>query len=557
MPNQIKEDITTVDSTSFGYIYEQNVTFKPSSVKGLIRCNVYRPKIVERAPVIMTYGPYGKDTNTKEFLPHAWHDINPTQQSEHSCFEVPDPKFWTGEGYAVVRADEIGIGQSPGFLDTMSASTSDAFAELIEWAADQPWSNGKVGLLGISYFAGSQWRVAARHPRGLACIIPYEGMADYYRDRCRHGGNLSEGELRQNRTDQDVDNLQAFFRDDGYFASRDYNLEDIEVPLLSFGNWSNLVVHLRGNIEGYMLAGSRYKFLRVGSGRHDLPFFSEVEVNTQKSFLSAFLKNDDYAGWTRGLQPRVTYQTRKGPFDHKSIESASGQIYSWKTAPEWPLPATKYTKYYLGPDLTWAPEIPTIDIHKRLSYPALTTLNNPFRHQFTTTPFEHEVEITGHIIAHVNLSVTRKPGGTVPKDIDVFFMMRHWNADGTERVFTGTIGDAAAVTRGCQRVSLRKINDKHPHHREYRPFRDYFSTDVLPVIPAEVYPVDVEIWPTNIVVLPGEKISIEISAGDTPGIGPFVHEGGERTKERFDGINHLHFGPNHINYITLPIIHSS
>ncbi|EOA89723.1 hypothetical protein ACJQWK_02546 [Exserohilum turcicum] len=590
MPNQI-QDITTTEEGSFDYIFEKNVTFKPKTVEGLVRCNVYRPKNVERAPVIMTYGPYGKDTHTSEFLPHAWHDINPQQQSEHSAFEVPDPKFWTAQGYAIVRADEVGIGQSPGFLDTMSASTSDVFAELIEWAADQPWSNGKVGLLGISYFAGSQWRVAARRPRGLACIIPYEGMADYYRDRCRHGGilllpflqfwmgrqvganqygrpgrstdgrgpntiegDLSEEELKQNRADQDEDNLKAFFRDDEYYASRDYNLEDIEAPLLSFGNWSNLVIHLRGNIEGYMLAGSRHKFLRLGSGRHDLPFYSEAEVEVQKSFLDAFLKDDDYAGWTTGKQPKVTYQARKGPFDYKSIESASGAIYSWKHAPEWPLPNTQYTKYYLTPDLKWTTEKFKTDVHTRLSYPALTTLANPFYHRFTTAPFEKETEITGHIVAHVNLSVTRLPGGKTPKDIDVFFLVRQWDANGVERTFTGTIGDAAAVTRGCQRVSLRKVNKEHPHHREYRPHRDYFSTDVLPVIPGEIYPVDVEIWPTNVVLLPGETLSIEISGGDTPGIGPFVHEGGERNEERLAGTNHLHWGPAYSNYITLPII---
>ncbi|KAI8938467.1 hypothetical protein NX059_004359 [Plenodomus lindquistii] len=473
----------------------------------------------------------------------------------------------------------------------MSASTSDGFAELIEWAADQEWSNGKVGLLGISYFAGSQWRVAARRPRGLACIIPYEGMADYYRDRCRHGGimllpflqfwmgkqvrsnqyglpgrdkngrgpntiegDLSEEELLKNRADQDVDNLSAFFRDDEYFASRDYSLEDIEVPLLSFGNWSNLVVHLRGNIEGYMHAGSRYKFLRVGSGRHDLPFYSDVEVEAQRSFLSAFLKGDDYAGWTTGKQPAVTYQARKGPFDHKSLESASGSIYSWRDASSWPLPNTQYIKYYLQPDLSWTSKEAQVAVHERLSYPAMTTLENPFFHRFTTAAFEEEVEITGHIVAHVNISVTRTPGGTVPKDMDVFFIVRHWNADGSERLYTGTIGDAAAVTRGCQRVSLRKVNKEHAQHREWRPYRDYFSTDVLPVIPGEVYPVDVEIWPTGVVMLPGEKLSVEISGGDTGGLGPFVHEGGERTKERFGGINHLHFGPGYSNYVTLPVI---
>jgi putative CocE/NonD family hydrolase len=90
-----------------------------------------------------------------------------------------------------VRGDEVGLGQSPGELNTMSRDTSLAFVDVIEWSASQPWSSGKVGLLGVSYYAGSQWRVAARQPKGLTCIIPWEGMSDYYRDRCRHGGILS------------------------------------------------------------------------------------------------------------------------------------------------------------------------------------------------------------------------------------------------------------------------------------------------------------------------------------------------------------------------------
>jgi putative CocE/NonD family hydrolase len=74
----------------------------------------------------------------------------------------------------------------------MSRSTSVAFFQVVEWAAEQSWSNRKVGLLGISYYAGSQWRVAARRPKGLAAIVPWEGMSDYYRDRVRHGGILSD-----------------------------------------------------------------------------------------------------------------------------------------------------------------------------------------------------------------------------------------------------------------------------------------------------------------------------------------------------------------------------
>ena len=125
------------------------------------------------------------------FHASSFEEVPGEHHSPHSAWETPDPGFWTRHGYAVVRGDEIGLGQSPGKLDTMSRDTSLAFVDVIEWAASQPWSSGRVGLLGISYYAGSQWRVAARQPKGLACIIPWEGMSDYYRDRCRHGGILS------------------------------------------------------------------------------------------------------------------------------------------------------------------------------------------------------------------------------------------------------------------------------------------------------------------------------------------------------------------------------
>ena len=152
----------------------------------------------------------------------------------------------------------------------------------------------------------------------MAAIIPWEGMADYYRDRCRHGGilsnkfisfwwnrqvlvnqygkpgrskltfppdgpgargqedtiegDLSEEALKSNRKDQTEDNEANRFRDDDYYASKEFRLEDIEVPVLSVANWGGINLHLRGNAEGYTWAGSKFKYLRFITGRHDLPF---------------------------------------------------------------------------------------------------------------------------------------------------------------------------------------------------------------------------------------------------------------------------------------------
>ena len=89
------------------------------------------------------------------FAIKSFDEVNLEHKSKYSAWETPDPVFWTKQGYVVVRADERGTGQSPGLLDTMSRGTSECFYDVVEWAAEQPWSSGKVGLLGISYFAGT------------------------------------------------------------------------------------------------------------------------------------------------------------------------------------------------------------------------------------------------------------------------------------------------------------------------------------------------------------------------------------------------------------------
>lgn len=96
------------------------------------------------------------ELTSPSFHGKSYSEVNPDHHSDHSAWETPDPAFWTKHDYIVVRADERGLGQSPGFLDTMSRGTSEAFFDVVEWAAEQPWSSGKVGLLGISYYAGSQ-----------------------------------------------------------------------------------------------------------------------------------------------------------------------------------------------------------------------------------------------------------------------------------------------------------------------------------------------------------------------------------------------------------------
>jgi predicted acyl esterase len=530
-------------------------------------------------------------TSTPSFHPKSYAEVNPAHHSEHAAWETPDPGFWTSHKYIIVRADERGLGQSPGFLDTMSRGTSEAFFDVIEWAAVQPWSSGKVGLLGISYYAGSQWRVAARKPKGLSCIVPWEGMSDYYRDRCRHGGILSnkfiafwwnrqvitnqygkpgrsasnwgpdtlEGDLpdderEKNRQDQTIDTGKSRFRDEMYYASKEYDMSDITVPLLSVGNWGGILLHLRGNVEGYVNAGSEFKYLRMITGRHDLPFFYDEEVDIQKSFLDAFLKGEDKLGWSvKGKLPPVDIVLRKGNVGFNDAEKE--KVYERRTENEWPIARTQYTKYFLTPSQTLETATPSIERPQKLSYKALGTLENPELLQFTTPAFEQETEITGHIVAHLNVSLSPHAAGPTPSEIDLFLTLRYISPAGEEVYYTGTAGDPIPLAKGWLRVSLRKTNSEHPKHREYLPWRDYFSTDVQPVIPGDVYAVDVEVWPTNVIVEKGGKLVFEIGSGDTQGSGIFQHnDPTDRSEEKFAGMNHVHFGPKSVNWVTLPVV---
>lgn len=408
--------------------------------------------------------------------------------------------------------------------------------------------------------------MAARHPKGLSAIIPWEGMSDYYRDRCRHGGIFSnkfiniwwnrqvltnqygragrskiesppdgpgargqeetiEGDLPDdvliaNRKDQTKDNEANRFRDDEYYASKEFRLEDIEVPVLSVANWGGILLHLRGNVLGYTYAGSKLKYLRFITGRHDLPFYYHEEVELQKSFLNAFLKGQDTVGWSvPGKVAPVTVTLRKGNVGFNDAEKE--KVYEKREEGAWPIPRTQYTKFYLAPDQTLLQSKANCE-STEVGYKALGNLDTPQAVQFVSRPFEEETEITGHIVAHLNVSVTpENPDNET--DMDLFLTLRHFDSAGKEIFYTGTAGDPVPLCKGWLRVSNRKVHEDHAKHRPWLPHREYLSTDVLPVKANEVYAVDVELWPTNVVVDHGGRIVLEVSSGDTQGSGIFQH----------------------------------
>ena len=163
----------------------------------ILRADVFRPIKDGRYPVILSYGPYAKGLAFQDGYPSAWQrmaekhpDVTAGSSNLYQSWEVVDPEKWVPHDYACVRVDSRGAGCSPGVIDHFSPRETKDFYQCIEWAGVQPWSNGKVGLNGISYYGINQWHVASLEPPHLAAMCIWEGAADWYRDMTHHGGIL-------------------------------------------------------------------------------------------------------------------------------------------------------------------------------------------------------------------------------------------------------------------------------------------------------------------------------------------------------------------------------
>ncbi len=548
----------------------------------VLRADVFRPIQAGSFPVILSYGPYGKGLSFQEGYKTAWDimardhpDTVAGSTNQYANWEVVDPEKWVPDGYVCIRVDSRGAGRSPGYLDHHSMRETRDFAECIEWAAVQPWCNGRVGLNGISYYATNQWRVAGLQPPHLAAMCVWEGYADRYRDSTHHGGiactfqknwqemqvktvqhgrgergarspvtgelacgpdTLPEAELAKNRAELWPEIMQHTL-DDEYYQVRSAYWDRVQTPVLSCGNWGGQGLHLRGNVEGFTRAASPQKWLELHGGSHWALFYTDYAVRLQKRFFAYFLK--DEGDWPS--QPPVQLQVRHPDHFVERHEAA------------WPIPRTRWTTLHLDPAAMAL--TPTPPAAGTLSFEAMGEGVS-----FSLAPAAEPMEITGPLAARLFVSSSTT-------DADLFLVVRVFAPDGEEVVFQGALDPHTPVAQGWLRASHRKLDPALS-----TPYRPYHSHDEhQPLVPGDIYQLDVEIWPTSIVVPAGYRVVLTVRGRDYEwsgpashlsnmknpmrGCGPFLHdEELDRPASVFAGTTTLHFGPDHDAFVLIPVI---
>jgi len=491
-----------------------------------LACDVYRPKAPGKYPVLYTVAPYLKDAI---YLP---------TMSVFRYRETGNIAKWVSRGYVYVHTDVRGTGKSEGLFKPFCKEEQTDLYDMIEWAAVQPWSSGKVGMFGESYYGMVQWAAAVQNPPHLACCAPYDACNDLYRHFCFKGGIFYIGFQNhwysnsvRNRAYLDYperpkrDDFMAydFLLDqlkhptfDSYWEERRFDLSAVKVPVFSIGNWAGTTTHLLGNLQGFMQAqGPKKLMVNVGDPQK---LFIDPQMEEQ------LLRWYDY--WLKGIdngimnEPPVRIYIRNGggyrdeqewplkrakprnlylaPGPSGAVESLNDGKLSWEE-PKSDAKPTSYT--YPDPNWTFPGTGSAVRGRAGLLHTTRKILT------FTSDPIAEDFEVTGPIAFNLWVSSSATETQFIAKICD----QPPLSAELAAAIKTVDVAPPAQlVTEGWLKASHRALDPLRS-----TPLSPYHAhTKVEPLEPGKIYPFQIEIWPTCWVFKKGHRIRVELTAFD-------------------------------------------
>jgi uncharacterized protein len=486
-------------------------------------------------PTLIAWSGYGKHSPQKlEHFP-ADTGVPAGKLSKYIAFESPDPAYWCPAGYAIIYVDPRGLWASEGVAESIwGREEGQDYHDLIEWAGTQDWSNGKVGMAGVSYLGIIQWQAAAQQPAHLAAMNPWEGVSDLYREFAFHGGMPEtqfhpwwhEGVLySKTKVEDTVAMRDAHPLWDAYWETKRADFANITVPAYVVASWSDHGLHTRGTLEAYKALGSREKWLEIHGRKKWGYYYDDRSVAKQRAFFDRFLKGEDteVSSW-----PPVQLEVRERYY--------TGEV---RQEQEWPLARTDYQPLYLDAATASLTAKPVDQVAAASYDPQLESGTATF-----DCTFDADTELTGH----AKLRLWVEADGS--DDMDLFVALQKLGTDGNPVTFPFfSIWENGNVALGWLRVSHRELDDQRStpqqpwllHRREQR------------LAPGEVVPVDIEVLPSGTLFRAGETLRLLVQGTDVnkyPVGTPTQRHEGDRNRGR----HIIHTGGHYDSHLLIPVI---
>lgn len=466
-------------------------------------------------------------------------------------FEQPNSLDWVPYGYVVILVEERGTGANIGDLKQFGAQNAEDFCSAIEWAAQKEWSNGNVGLWGASYYAMTQYLAAQRKPKGLKAMIPIMGDCDSYRDYIYSGGGLYNRADNMNLTISPQKKcfidaaLENPFYDPSVYGPEGEFISSCDIGKIDLPIWvavePGASLHGRGSSEAYINSPSKHKKLLIVNevGIHFWMYGPEII----KSF------RDFFDHWLKGIDNDIM----NSPAVSMQIRTGSGGFY-WRHESDWPVPGTKYTKFYLDTqpndlkrgarttEMSLTIDRPVKASSKTYNADVLRTeLESSSGVVFVTNPLEEDLEIAGYIKACLWVSSNTK-------DMEVHISVSVLD----ENNMPVSYSPATSLCRylplgfGALKVSHRKKDLNKSS--EYRPVYTHLEEDYQPLIKDEIVECEVGTFPTTGLIRKGWRLRLAIEPLGNIWIAP------DEEEYRPGSQNTIFTGATYPSYLQLPVL---
>ncbi|GAB3109554.1 CocE/NonD family hydrolase [Aestuariicella hydrocarbonica] len=561
-----------------------------------VYADVFRPAKEGNFPVIMNCGPYGRAFYHHSIADDA--DFEAHEELEEKYFfgnsggqvfenhETVNTVDWVPHDYIVMRVDGPGSGKNPGTLAPWGIEAAEAFRDASEWAGEQPWSNGNVGLWGMSYYAMSQHMVASLQPKHLKAMIAIGTDVDLYEEVAYTGGILNEEffshwykagvlaavcgepnavnfiEMLKEASFKDSDTSAAFGPKSTIMMSPD--MSQVDVPLWAIACTTHMAhFHQLGSSEAYLATNTDAKKIDFLEDWFTKPY--------TRSLLTAHRAFFDH--WLKGIDNGIMDE----PPVRLEIRSGNGASYIQEEN-EWPIARTTYPKWFFDANPTdwkgdeyrddflrlsvthpssdgqadYSAEIP-LELRTGIP-PCFLPVKPPEVLEiwktgisFISEPVEEDMVFAGYGKAKLWVSSTSA-------DMDIFLSLRILDEDGKEVDYAGptTMGMNVPnypLAKGWLKVSHRKIDEART--TEYTVKHTHSKADYAPLKDNEVVPVEIEIIPNTALIRKGYRLRVDIQPFDGVDHGPrhaydaSYHDGAR---------NAVYTGPDRQGFIQLPIV---
>ena len=549
--------------------------------------DIYSPKTSGNLPAILTITPYDNIGSRTE------------------------ARWFAERGYVVVAADSRGRYDSDGTWDPFDAKHKIDGYDLVEWIAKQPWSNGKVGMIGGSYGGWTQWWTASSVPPHLTAIAPKVAPPDAFENTPYQNGVLTGawivnwGAMMSGRTGQIVDNggysgwtahdgdlkhtpysdinayrgmenapwFTEWYRQnkatDPYWKGISYQGQEsyskMTVPALAFSGWFD--ANHPGTPMNYLgmkkhgpTAEARRPSLVIGPWVHGI---NESVVGGIDYGVSATIDVNGYiVRWFDHFLKGMDNGVEKDPPVYVFVMGEN----KWHAEQDWPLPQTQYTKYYLTSGghanslkgdgvLTTTP--PRAEASDTYTYDPL----NPTRDPFENFP-GHNGHMDGALDTRLSaigdeVLVYQTPRLEAPVEVTGPIEAKLYAATSARDtdwfirlVDVQPDGRSLVLTEGLMRARNRDPGNEGRFN----------AAQLSTIEPNKVYEYTIRFWRgTGMLFQPGHRIRVEISSSWYPYFLPNLNTGADNlamvtASEAVVAKQTVRHGPQNLSHIVLPVI---